>query len=88
MSDHFLHADTSRASTSPPVLSPGKITFDIQLSDAAGNKGYQAIAYATLNATAPPAFSIAESPATINAATAKNTGFTFTGAELQDTYHL
>ena len=66
-------------------FSPGTVSFAVQLVDAAGHKGPEVQALATLNTTVPPAFSI-EAPATISLFTEHGTSFICNNAEIQDTY--
>ena len=69
------------------ALSDGTLTFNVTLTDAAGNAGPTATATATLDQTIPSGYSITADYSVINAAAATSAGFTFAGAEVGDTYN-
>jgi cyclophilin family peptidyl-prolyl cis-trans isomerase len=68
-------------------LSSGSLTFNVTLTDAAGNKGNAASAAATLDRTAPSGYTITANDAAINNTEASSTGFTIAGAEVGTTYN-
>ena len=69
------------------TLSDGTLTFSVTLTDAAGNVGSAATATGLLDRVAPSGYTIAANQSTVNAAAATSTGFTFTDAEVGDTYN-
>ncbi len=68
-------------------LSDGTLTYSVTLTDSAGNVGAAATATATLDTVAPSGYTIAANQATVNLAASTDTGFTFSGAELNTTYN-
>ncbi len=67
-------------------LPDGTLTYTVTLTSADGLTGPAATATATLDQTAPSGYSITPNDANLDATTAASTGFTFTSAEVNDTY--
>ncbi len=68
-------------------LSDGTLTYSVTLTDTAGVTGQAVTATATLDQTAPSGYQITADHSLIGASTATATGFTFSGAEVGDTYN-
>ena len=69
------------------TLPDGTLTYSVTLTDAAGNTGAAATATSLLETVAPSGYTIAANQAVVNIAASTNTGFTFSGAELNATYN-
>jgi cyclophilin family peptidyl-prolyl cis-trans isomerase len=68
------------------ALPDGTLTYSVKLTNSSGNASPAATATATLITAAPVGYSIAAVPAALNATTAADAGFQFSGAQTGTTY--
>ncbi|MGA7702676.1 MAG: peptidylprolyl isomerase [Thermoguttaceae bacterium] len=67
-------------------LPDGTLTYDVYLTDAAGNQGVHKTASAVLDRVAPAAFTVTPTDSLIGSSKATSTGFTIDGGEAFTTY--
>jgi cyclophilin family peptidyl-prolyl cis-trans isomerase len=79
-------ADQDVTNIDVSTLPDGTLTYNVTLTDTAGNKGVAAVATASLDQTAPQGYTITADEASLNNSTAPAAGFTFVGAEVGATY--